>query len=181
MGAPKKNRRKYEKPRGMWNLQRIKSDNEIIDEYGLKNMKELWQAQSEISRIRGNVRQLLSGSTQNKNVESNILANLSKKGISPENPTLDQLLDLKENAVLERRLQSIVFRKGMAKTMKQARQLITHGFIAINGKKLDKPGYIVSKEEESKLSYYKPIVIQIAPKVEEKKVSKESNESAQSE
>ncbi len=157
----------------MWNLQRIKSDNEIIDEYGLKNMKELWQAQSEISRIRGNVRQLLSGSIQNKSVESDIISSLSKSGISAENPTLDQLLDLKENAILERRLQSVVFRKGMAKTMKQARQLIAHGFIAVNGKKLDKPGYIVSKNDESKISYYKPIVIQIAPKVYAEKPSEE--------
>lgn len=145
----------------MWNLQRIKSDNDIIEEYGLKNMRELWMAQSEISRIRGNVRSLLSGSSSNANMEKDILTNLSKKGISAQNPTLDQLLDIKESAILERRLQSIVFRKGMARTMKQARQLITHGFIAINANKVNKPGYIVSKTEEDKISYYKPIEIQL--------------------
>jgi small subunit ribosomal protein S4 len=55
---------------------------------------------------------------------------------------------------LERRLQTLVYRLGLAKTIKQARQLITHGHIAIDGRRVTAPSYIVEKEEESKIGYY---------------------------
>ncbi|MCL4388537.1 MAG: 30S ribosomal protein S4 [Candidatus Marsarchaeota archaeon] len=161
MGAPRRNRKKYEKPKDIWNLQRINSDNSLKDEFGLKNMKELWKVQSEISNLRANIRTLLSGVYTNPIVEQNIINRLVKYGISSESPTLDSLLDLKENAILERRLQSVVFRHGLARTMKQARQLITHGFIAINGKKVNRPGMLVSKEDEPGIGYYKPIKIEL--------------------
>ena len=61
--------------------------------------------------------------------------------------------------MLERRLQTIVFRKGLAKTVKQARQLTVHGFIAVDGRKINRPGYIVDVKEEAGISYYKPIDI----------------------
>jgi len=62
--------------------------------------------------------------------------------------TLDDLLILTPEAFLERRLQTVVFKKGLAKTIKQARQLITHGFIAINGRRVTAPSYMVNLEEE---------------------------------
>lgn len=165
MGAPKRNRRKYDKPKDIWNLDRIRSDNGLINEYGLKNMKELWSVQTNISRIRRNVRLLLSGGVQNKQMEDDIISSLSKSGIIGANPTIDNILDLKERNILDRRLQSIIFKNGMARTIKQARQIITHGFIAINGRRVNKPGYTVNVEEERQLSYYKPI--NIAVKVED--------------
>ncbi len=161
MGAPKRNRRKYDKPKDIWNLDRIHSDNGLINEYGLKNMKELWSVQTNISRIRRNVRLLLSGGVQNRQMENDIISSLSKSGIIGTNPTIDNILDLKEKNILDRRLQTIVFKNGMARTIKQARQIITHGFIAINGKRVNKPGYTVSVDEERQLSYYKPINIAV--------------------
>ncbi len=162
MGAPRKNRRKFEKPKRIWDLNRIKKDRALIKAYGLKNMKELWKVQSFLSRTRGNVRLLLSGAADasSSKVEKNIIAYLSRKGmLTSESPSLESILDMTEKDVLERRLQTIVFRHGLARTIKQARQLITHGFIAINGKKLTRPSYIVSKEEENMVGYYKPIDI----------------------
>lgn len=142
----------------MWNLQRISADNSLIDEYGLKNMRELWKVQTEISRIRGNVRLLLSASTaQNEQLKERMLGRLSRYGIASRESTLDNLLDLKENSILARRLQSLVFKKGLAKTVKQARQIITHGFISVNGKRVNRPGYMVTVDEEKHIGYYKPI------------------------
>ena len=80
---------------------------------------------------------------------------------------LDNLLDLNENAFLSRRLQTVVFRKGLAKSALQARQLITHGFISINGKKVNRPGYLVTVEEEKHIGYYRPIDIGAKPAREE--------------
>ncbi len=161
MGAPRRNRKQYVKPKDMWNLQRITSDNAIIDEFGLKNMRELWKVQTEISRLRRNVRMLLSvSSAQNSFVQERMLGRLSRYGIASRESTLDNLLDLNEASFLSRRLQSLVFKKGLAKTPKQARQIIVHGYIAINGKRVNRPGYLVSTDEENHIGYYKSIDIQ---------------------
>lgn len=164
MGAPKRNRRTYDKPKTMWDLERIKSSNALLDSYGLKNMKELWMAQTEIRRIRRNARLLLSGGAESENIKGTMFAMLERIGLAKAGATLDDLLDLKENSLLERRLQTIVFRKGLAKTVKQARQLTVHGFIAINGKKVNKPSYIVDVKDEGSIAYYKPIDV-LSPKV----------------
>ncbi len=159
MGAPKRNRQKFEKPKERWNLERIKSDNNLIDEYGLKNMKELWKQEFEVSRIRRNVRELLSGGTETEDVKNRIITRLTKLGLATTTTTLDDLLDLKVNGLLDRRLQTVVFKKGLARSIRQARQLTVHGFIAINGRKINRPGYMVGKEDEKFVGYYKPIDI----------------------
>lgn len=46
--------------------------------------------------------------------------------------------------LLESRLDNIVFRLGLARTRAQARQLVVHGHITVNGKKLDRPAYQVA-------------------------------------
>ncbi|HVC58304.1 MAG TPA: 30S ribosomal protein S4 [Candidatus Acidoferrales bacterium] len=165
MGSAKRNRKKFEKPKERWNLARIKGDNTLVEEYGLKNMKELWKVQTEISRIRGNVRKLLSGGSHFEDVKERLIGRLVKLGIATNTTTLDDLLDLKERSLLDRRLQSVVFKKGMARTVKQARQLTVHGFIAIDGKKVDRPSYLVDASLESRITYRRPIDI-MAQKVE---------------
>jgi small subunit ribosomal protein S4 len=163
LGAPKRNRKKYERPKNMWNLERIKEDNSLKEEYGLKNMRELWMIKTELSKLRNLVRAMLSGaSKQTESTKTDIIAKLSKYGIASSTATLDDLLDLRVNAFLDRRLQTVVFKKGLAKTIKQSRQLITHGFISIDGKKITKPGYRVSISEEQLIGYYKPIDINIS-------------------
>jgi small subunit ribosomal protein S4 len=174
LGAPKRNRSKFEKPKERWNLERIKTDNAFKDEYGLKNMKELWMVQTEVSRIRRNVRELLSGSAGSENMRDRMLNRLKKLGLATNDTTLDSLLDLKENDLLNRRLQTVVFKKGMARTVRQARQLTVHGFIAIDGRKVNRPGYLVDLDAEKKITYYKPI--DIAP--QRKELAEKAQENA---
>jgi small subunit ribosomal protein S4 len=157
LGAPKRNRSKFEKPKERWNLERIKSDRALIGEYGLKNMKELWKVQTEVSRIRRNVRELLSVGSGSEDVKEKMIGRLTRLGVATATTTLDNLLDLNENDLLNRRLQTIVFRKGLARTMKQARQITVHGFIAIDGKKVNRPGYLVDAEVEKRITYYRTI------------------------
>jgi small subunit ribosomal protein S4 len=45
---------------------------------------------------------------------------------------------------LERRLDNVVYRLGMGGTRRQARQMVSHGFIAVNGRKVNIPSYSVS-------------------------------------
>lgn len=60
--------------------------------------------------------------------------------------------------ILESRLDNVVFRMGLANTRREARQIVSHGHIQINGKKVDipsylvKPGEVISVKEKSKNS-----------------------------
>ncbi|MGC9099321.1 MAG: 30S ribosomal protein S4 [Candidatus Micrarchaeia archaeon] len=159
MGAPRRLRKKYEKPSMMWDRQRIQEEHELVKKYGLRNLRELWKASTELRRIRRNVKELFSGKASEEKGKQ-IISRLAKYGIVRSDANLDDLLVLSQEAFLERRLQTVVFKKGLAKTIKQARQLITHGFIAINGRKVNRPSYMVRPEEEKGISYYKPFNIE---------------------
>ena len=86
-------------------------------------------------------------------MENELLTRLKKLGILQETAVLDNVLDLTIEDILERRLQTIVFRKGLARTIFQSRQLITHGHVTIDSRRVTIPGYIVPKEEEPKVIY----------------------------
>ena len=49
---------------------------------------------------------------------------------------------------LESRLDNILFRAGFATTRKQARQIVNHGHVLVNGKKVDIPSYLVKAGDE---------------------------------
>jgi len=70
-----------------------------------------------------------------------------------ETAVLDDVLDLSIEDILERRLQTIVLRKGLAKSTYQARQLITHGHITIEDRRVTIPSYIVTRKEETQIAY----------------------------
>ncbi len=142
----------------MWNRQRIDSEHALKEKYGLRNLRELWKATTEVSTIRKNVREVLSGRATER-VGTSIIGRLSRYGIVRDTATLDDLLSVNPEAILERRLQSVVFKKGLSKSMKQARQLITHGFIAVSGRRVSAPGYLVPRIEEEAIAYYKPFNI----------------------
>ncbi|MDE1850954.1 MAG: 30S ribosomal protein S4 [Candidatus Micrarchaeota archaeon] len=171
MGAPKKLRKTYEKPGFMWEKQRIDEEHKIQERFGLKTLKEVWIAASELRRIRRRVREVLSGKATPE-VGRQIVARLVKYNIVSSGAVLDDLLIINIDAILGRRLQSLVANKGLAKSTKQARQLITHGFIAVNGNRVTAPGYLVPGDEESKIAYYKPFKIEtpLVTKTENAKV-----------
>ena len=50
--------------------------------------------------------------------------------------------------LLETRLDNVVYRLGLATTRKQARQLVAHGHITVNGSKVDIPSYLVKPGQE---------------------------------
>ena len=157
MGKPKFSRKKYETPSHPWQEDRIKEENELIKKYGLKNKKEIWKAETRLRKYRGQARSLLAklttGDEQSKKESEQLLLHLSRMNILPSNSTLDDVLTLNTEAILSRRLQTLTYLKGLANTPKQARQLIAHGHIAVGGRKVTIPGYMVTKDEESEISY----------------------------
>jgi len=63
--------------------------------------------------------------------------------------SIADVLALSKEDYLKRRLQSIIVKKEIAKTHKQARQMITHKHILLNGRKIDSPSHITTIKEES--------------------------------
>jgi small subunit ribosomal protein S4 len=86
-------------------------------------------------------------------LETQLLNKLQSIKVIPENAGLDDVLDLSVAGVLERRLQTLVFRNGLARTPQQARQLVVHGHISIGNRKITSPSYIVSRDEEQDVHF----------------------------
>lgn len=55
-------------------------------------------------------------------------------------------------SLLERRLDNVVYKLKMATTRTQARQIVTHGHVLVNGKKVYSPSFLVSSEDVISLS-----------------------------
>jgi small subunit ribosomal protein S4 len=160
MGYPGKKRKSYDTPKHPWQAARMATEVELIKKYGLRNKKEVWKAQSMLRRYRGDARRLLAESAESeltghqKTEADQILARLIRYGLLKQDSKVDDILSLQTDSILERRLQTQVYRLGLARTARQARQFITHGHIAINGKKVTVPSKFISKEEEMAIDYY---------------------------
>ncbi|MDT7861858.1 MAG: 30S ribosomal protein S4 [Saccharolobus sp.] len=156
MGDPRKSRKKWETPGHPWIKDRLRREEELIGKYGLRNKREIWIAQTIIRKFRHQARSLLALPPAERAVrERQLVLKLSKIGLlKSQNATIDDILSLTEEDLLERRLQTVVYKKGLAATIHQARQLIVHGHIAIGGRRVTSPGYIVSVDEENLIDYY---------------------------
>ncbi len=149
MGDPRKQRKKWEGPGHPWKRERLEQEIRIMGKYGLRNKRELWLAHTMARKFRHRARSLLGKPVEERTLEEQVLlSKLKRMGFIPETAVLDDVLSLTAENILSRRLQTIVYSKGLAKTVFQARQLIVHGHIGIGGRRVTSPGYLVSKEEE---------------------------------
>ncbi|MCD6096488.1 MAG: 30S ribosomal protein S4 [Thermoprotei archaeon] len=150
MGDPKKPRKKWKGPRHPWRKEILTQELELVGRYGLRNKRELWIAKTLLRNIRHRARSLLALPKEEREPQERALVNkLYKMGLlASSNATIDDILNLTVEDVLERRLQTIVFRKGLARTIHQARQFIVHGHIVIGDRRVTSPGYLVSRDEE---------------------------------
>ncbi|WP_440945475.1 30S ribosomal protein S4 [Methanosarcina sp. T3] len=163
MAYPGKKSKSYETPKHPWQEARMATEVQLVKAYGLRNKKEVWKAASMLRMYRSEARKLLAhvAGGQEGGLEGHyrtqseeILSKLIRYGIIKSDANIDDILSLKTENILERRLQTQVLRLGLARTVIQARQFITHGHIAINGRKATIPGMLVSKEDEMHIGYY---------------------------
>jgi len=155
MGDPRKPRKAYQTPRHPWRKDQLEEELHLVGEYGLRNKRELRGHETELSQIRGIARTLLGAEAGERGpLESQYLKRLARLGILPESATVDNILDLNVKDLMERRLQTIVHRTGLAKSIHQARQFVTHGHISIAGDVVSVPSYIVQREQESRIAFH---------------------------
>lgn len=146
-------KKQYEKPLRPWERVRIDSEKKLKQSYGLRRKKEIWKAESILRNYRKLARSLAA--KRDKDKEKILIDKLIKMGLLNPNAGLDNVLGLNVENILERRLQTIVLRRGLAKTPKQSRQMIVHGHIAVDGRRVRWPGMIVPASEDSKVSLSK--------------------------
>ncbi len=164
----KRKHKNYSRPKRPFDKVRIEEEKKIVKEYGLKNKREIWKAEAKIKKIRERAKKMVSAKEEEK---KNFFEKLNGVGLKAN--SIADVLSLTKEDWLKRRLQTIVFKKGFAKTLKDARQLITHKKILIEEKAVNIPSYIVPVKLENKISV-KPKK-EKAKKIEEK--SEKTNES----
>jgi small subunit ribosomal protein S4 len=150
MGQPKKQRRKFVTPAHMYKGR--EGEKELVQAYGLKNMRELWKAKSEVSRIRSLARKLLA--FPDEKTEKDLLSRMTKLGILKKESKLEDVLKISVENLLDRRLQTLVYKKSITTSIKQAMQDIVHGHIAVKGEKMTAPGHLCTLDEESTIDFY---------------------------
>ena len=142
-------RKKFKRPKKPWDSTRLEEEKALMKNYGLRNKRELWRAQEIIRQFRRRARELIAvENPENKKVLMGKLINL---GMLSGKAELDDVLALKIESLLDRRLQTIVQKRSLATSPMHARQLITHGHVFVEGKRTKFPSFLVESEKESKI------------------------------
>ena len=155
MGDPKFPSKHYNTPSHPWQKVRIEEESGLIHQYGLKNKREIWRANTKVREMRRQARKLTANSSdeQAQKEKNLLLAKLNRLGMLEQNSGLEDVLRMTPENVLDRRLQTQVYLQGLSSTVKQARQLIVHGHISIDGAVVRVPGILVTKLQEKNISY----------------------------
>merc|ERR1712151_638276 len=125
--------------------------------YGLKNKREVWRVNLQVAKMRKAARELLTLDEHDpKRIFEGaaLLRRLHNYGILPENQNqLDYVLGLTVNNLLERRLQTLVFKLGLAKSIHQARVFIRQKHIRVGKRIVNVPSFIVRVESQKHVDF----------------------------
>jgi small subunit ribosomal protein S4 len=155
MGDPRKPHKAFQTPRHPWRKDQLEEELHLVGDYGLRNKRELRRHETDLSQIRGIARTLLGQEEEARaQLERQYLTSLARRGILPESATVDNILDLNVKDLMERRLQTIVYRSGLAKSIHQARQFVIHGHISVAGDIVTVPSYVVHRDLESRIAFH---------------------------
>jgi small subunit ribosomal protein S4 len=154
MGGPRKQHKKYQTPKHPWDKMRIDEEVGLKKKYGLRSKREIWRAETVLRGFRHEARRLqaLRGEHSDRE-EQELMERLRSLNLIDEGATLDDVLRLQLEDVLRRRLQTVVYERGLASTPKQARQFIKHGHIVVKGRKVNVPSYMVNADEEGMVGH----------------------------
>lgn len=143
----KRKHKNYSRPKTPFEKSRIDEEVQIKEEFGLKSKREIWKANAKIKKIREKAKKLISSKVGD---QKSFFEGLNKIGLKVN--SIPEVLSLDKKDFLNRRLQTIIFKKKIAHTAKEARQLITHKKIIVGNAVVDKPSYIVPVELENKIT-----------------------------
>ncbi|XP_078346130.1 small ribosomal subunit protein uS4 [Oculina patagonica] len=147
----------YTTPRRPFEKERLNQELKIIGEYGLRNKREVWRVKYTLAKIRKAARELLTleEKDQRRLFEGNaLLRRLVRIGVLDESRMkLDYVLGLRIEDFLERRLQTQVFKLGLAKSIHHARVLIRQRHIRVRKQLVNVPSYIVRLDSQKHIDF----------------------------
>jgi small subunit ribosomal protein S4 len=154
MGDIKKLKKQYNTPMHPWSKVAIEEEGKLMKEYGLSIKREIFIANTFLKKYKNIAKKLIARKTpQGEKEKKQIMEKLQHYGLLPAGAGLDQILSLETKDVLERRVQSLLFRKNLARSMKQARQFIVHRHILIGDKEITSPSTLLTSKQESMLNF----------------------------
>ena len=163
MGDPKKQRKKFSKPSHPWQKERITAERGILEQYGLKRKYEIWKMGSTLKKFLHRAKTIIGERTSQSELEKRqLLDRLYVLGLLKKDSKVEDVLNLTLRNILERRLQTLVYRKNIAKTILQSRQFITHEHIVVGARKITTPSYLVSIEEEPNIKLINEKKVQLS-------------------
>jgi small subunit ribosomal protein S9e len=144
-------------PRRPFEKERLDNEMKLIGEYGLRNKREVWRNQLMLARIRKAARTLLTLDEKDpKRIFEGgcLLRRLQRLGVLDESKAqLDYVLALKQGDFLERRLQTQVFKLGLAKSIHHARVLIRHRHIRVGKQIVNIPSFMVRTDSQKHIDF----------------------------
>merc|ERR1719432_31113 len=150
----------YVTPRRPFEKSRLDQELKLIGEYGLRNKREVWRVKLILAKIRKRARDLLTlPEKDNRRLfEGNaLLRRLVRIGVLDESRMkLDYVLGLKLEDFLERRLQTQVFKLGLAKSIHHARVLIRQRHIRVRKQLVNVPSFIVRLDSQKHIDFALP-------------------------
>lgn len=153
MGDPRRFRNTYNRPAKPWQKERIEEERTLVREYGLKNKTEIYRTQSRLKLFADLAKKLIAArGTQADKERQQFLSRLTKLGLVKTGAQLDDVLGIQLRNLLDRRLQTMVARKGLARSVNQARQFVTHEHVMVGNRVVSAPGYHVPLDEEPSLA-----------------------------
>lgn len=147
----------YVTPRRPFEKERLDQELKLIGEFGLKNKREVWRVKYTLAKIRKAARELLTLDEKDPRrlFEGNaLLRRLVRVGVLEENRMkLDYVLGLRVEDFMERRLQTQVFKHGLAKSIHHARVLIRQRHIRVRKQVVNIPSFVVRLDSEKHIDF----------------------------
>ncbi|WVQ89517.1 40S ribosomal protein S9 [Cryptococcus gattii] len=155
--APRKQSKTYKVPKRPYEAARLDAELKLAGEYGLRNKREIWRIQLTLSKIRRAARELLKLDDKDPKrlFEGNaLIRRLVRIGVLDDTRMrLDYVLALKTEDFLERRLQTQVFKLGLAKSVHHARVLIRQRHIRVGKQIVNVPSFVVRLDSQKHIDY----------------------------